>query len=139
MLINSSDSNLDSRNTISSNTRKDFISGLKGRMILTLVEIAHHYPEETNHATLCKNLGIPRSTLSNQIKKLIELDYLETTISTKLLNDARYKTFRITMKGISFLNMLKDVLDSTVKRFEEIAYFDLLNERLDDNLISISL
>ena len=139
MLINSSDSNLDSKNAISSSTRKDFISGLKGRMILTLVEIAHHYPDETNHTSLCKNLGIPRSTLSNQIKKLIELDYVEATISPTLLYDARYKSFRITNNGISFLNTLKDVLDSTVKRFEEITNLDLLNERLNGNLIGISL
>ena len=124
---------------MSSSTRKDFISGLKGRLILTLVEIAHQYPDEATHSSLCKNLGIPRSTLSNQIKKLIELDYLEATISHILLHDARYRSFRITIKGISFLNMLKDVLDSTVKRFEEIAYFDLSNERLDENLVGISL
>ena len=121
MLINSSDSNLDYKNALSLSTKKDFISGLKGRMILTLVVIAHNYPDETNHTSLCKNLGMPPSTLSNQIKKLIELDYLESTILPILLCDARYKGVRITIKGISFLNMLKDVLDSTTKKFEEIA------------------
>ena len=63
MLVNSSDSNLDFKNTISSSTRKDFISGLKGRMILTLIEIAHLYPDDTNHASLSKKLCIPPSTL----------------------------------------------------------------------------
>lgn len=139
MIINGSDSLLDIKNALSSNIRNDFISGLKGRMILTLIEIANQYPDESNHASLYKSLGIPPSTLSNQIKKLIKLDYLETSISPKILYDARYRNYRITMKGISFLHMLKEVLDSSIKRFEELASVEALRERLDEKLLGVYL
>ena len=139
MLVNGSDFKFGINNTLSSNTKNDFISGLKGRMILTLIEIAQQYPDETNHASLCKTLGIPPSTLSNQIKKLIELDYLESSNIPRLLYDARYRNFRITLKGISFLQMLKDVLDSSISRFEDLTFSDHLKERLDEDLVGIYL
>ena len=97
--------------------RKDLIAGLKGRMVLTLIEIAHNYPYEINHAILCKKLNIPPSTLSNQIKKLIELDYLESSLSIITLRDARYRNYSITMKGISFLRLLRETLDLSIQRF----------------------
>jgi DNA-binding MarR family transcriptional regulator len=139
MLINSSDSKINMKNTFPSNIRNDFISGLKGRMILTLIEIALQFPEETNHVSLCKSLCIPPSTLSNQIKKLIELDYLEASNAPRLLYDARYKNFRITLKGISFLQMLKEVLDSSIKRIENLPPTELLKENFDKNLVGIYL
>jgi hypothetical protein len=61
MWINRSDSSINAEDTLSSNIRNDIISGLKGRMILTLIEIAHQYPAEANHASLCKKLDIPPS------------------------------------------------------------------------------
>ncbi|PWI47170.1 hypothetical protein CEE45_13215 [Candidatus Heimdallarchaeota archaeon B3_Heim] len=137
MLIHGPDSKLDLKNALSSSTRNNFISGLKGRMVLTLIELANLYPYETNHTSLCKILSIPPSTLSNQIKKLIELDYLESSNSPKLMYDARYRNYRITMKGISFLHVLKEVLDSSVRRLEELASIELLNERFDEKLIAI--
>ena len=139
MLVNGSDFKFGINNTLSSNTTNDFISGLQGRMILTLIEIALQYPDETNHASLCKTLDIPPSTLSNQIKKLILLDYLESSNTPRLLYDARYKNFRITLKGISFLQMLKDVLDSSIRKFEDLTFSDPLKERLDENLVGIYL
>jgi DNA-binding MarR family transcriptional regulator len=139
MLVNGSNFKFGINNTLSSNAKNDFISGLQGRMILTLVEIALQYPDETNHASLRKILSIPPSTLSNQIKKLIQLDYLEFSNTPRLLYDARYRNFRITSRGISFLQMLKDVLDSSIRKFEDLPFSDPLKERLDENLTGIYL
>ena len=139
MLINGSNSSLDIENTSLSNARKDFLSGLKGRMILTLIEIANLYPDDTNHASLSKKLGIPPSTLSNQIKKLLHLDYLESSNTPRLLYDARYRNFRITQKGISFLQMLKEVLDSSIERLEELASIDPSKESIVEELVGIYL
>jgi DNA-binding MarR family transcriptional regulator len=117
MIINALEPKIDEVDDSLVNIRNNLISGLKGRMILTLIEIAHNYPYEINHAVLCKKLGIPPSTLSNQIKKLIELDYLESSLSVITLRDARYRNYSITMKGISFLRLLREALDLSIKRF----------------------
>jgi DNA-binding MarR family transcriptional regulator len=134
MWINRSDSCIKAEDTLSLNIRNDIISGLKGRMILTLIEIAHQYPAEANHASLCKKLDIPPSTLSNQIKKLVTLDYLENSISPKNLHDARYRNYRITMKGISFLHSFKKVLDLSIKNVEELIPIDKFNESSDEKM-----
>ncbi len=117
MMINTLEPKIEEIDDSLVSIRKDLIAGLKSRMILTLIEIAHNYPYEINHAVLCKKLGIPPSTLSNQIKKLIDLEYLESSLSAITLRDARYRNYSITMKGISFLQLLREALDFSVKRF----------------------
>lgn len=137
MWINRSTSCIKAEDTPSLNIRNDIISGLKSRMILTLIEIVLQYPAEANHASLCKKLDIPPSTLSNQIKKLVALDYLENSISPKNLYDARYRNYRITMKGISFLHMLREVLDFSIKRVEELTSLEEFKESLDGKLHTV--
>jgi DNA-binding MarR family transcriptional regulator len=119
MLINDLNSKQVSKKSLVADIRDDIITGLKGGMILTLIEIAYNYPKETNHTSLCKNLGIPPSTLSNQINRLIDLDYLEVSNLPKFLYDARYKNFLITKRGISFLNALRGILDFSINEYVE--------------------
>ena len=137
MLINRSKNELSVEGNFTSRFRKDIISVLKGRMILTLIEFAHLHPTESNHVSLCKKLDIPPSTLSNQIKKLVKLDYLENSISPKNLYDARYRNYRITIKGISFLHMLREVLNLSIKRVEELKSLEQFKESLDEKLHTV--
>jgi DNA-binding MarR family transcriptional regulator len=94
----------------------DLRSEIKGRTILTLIEIAYQNPSDTNPAKIAKSLNIPPSTLSKEIKKLKELDYLQTHISTQVVQDARYRNFQITSKGFHFLSLLNTALKVTLNR-----------------------
>ncbi|MFX0205476.1 MAG: right-handed parallel beta-helix repeat-containing protein, partial [Candidatus Hodarchaeota archaeon] len=89
---------------------------LKGRTVLTLIEIAYQDPEEMNPLKLAHILNIPPSTLSNDIKRLIELEYLESYISTQVMEDGRFRTYSITLKGVSFLRILKSALELSIRR-----------------------
>ncbi|MHA1947938.1 MAG: hypothetical protein ACW97W_17720, partial [Candidatus Hodarchaeales archaeon] len=79
-------------------------------------EIAYQNPSDTNPAKIAKSLNIPPSTLSKEIKKLKELDYLQTHISTQVVQDARYRNFQITSKGFHFLSLLNTALKVTLNR-----------------------
>ena len=94
----------------------DLRSEIKGRTILTLIEIAYQNPSDTNPAKIAKSLDIPPSTLSKEIKKLKELDYLQTHISTQVVQDGRYRNFQITSKGFHFLSLLNTALKVTLNR-----------------------
>ncbi|MFW9996850.1 MAG: hypothetical protein ACFFD4_32710, partial [Candidatus Odinarchaeota archaeon] len=50
---------------------------IKGKTVFTLIEVAYQDPTETNPTRLAKNLNIPLSSLSREIKKLSYLNYLE--------------------------------------------------------------
>ncbi|MHA2227084.1 MAG: right-handed parallel beta-helix repeat-containing protein [Candidatus Hodarchaeales archaeon] len=102
-----------------SDIKDDLISGLKGRTILTLIEIAYQDPSETNLVKLAKSLDIPVSTLSKEIKRLNELKYVESFASSKVLHDARFKNYIITPKGFKFLFILKEALRITITRLKE--------------------
>ena len=80
-------------------------SEIKGRTVLTLIEIAYQDPSDTNPAKLAKSLNIPLSTLSKEIKKLKRLHYVDTHISNQVVKDARYRNFKITLKGFKFLSI----------------------------------
>ncbi|MFX1506644.1 MAG: right-handed parallel beta-helix repeat-containing protein [Promethearchaeota archaeon] len=102
-----------------SDIKDDLISGLKGRTILTLIEIAYQDPSETNLVKLAQSLDVPVSTLSKEIKRLNELKYVETFVSAKVLRDARYRNYIITSKGFKFLFILKEALRITISRLKE--------------------
>ncbi len=102
-----------------SDIRHDLQSSLKVRTILTLTEIAYQNPSETNLVQLSKILNLPTSTLSSELKKLEELGYIEYYVSTKVLEDARYRTYCITSKGVTLLSMLKEALHLTIIRLRE--------------------
>ncbi|MFX0183644.1 MAG: hypothetical protein ACFE95_11230 [Candidatus Hodarchaeota archaeon] len=92
---------------------------IKGRTVLTLIEIAYQDPSETNPVKLAKSLNIPVSTLSKEIKKLIELQYVESFISSQVIQDGRFRNFKITSKGFSFLSILNNALRITINRLKE--------------------
>ena len=102
--------------------KKDLLSGLKGRTLLTLIEIGFQDPSETNLVKLAQNLDIPVSTLSKDIKQLNKLKYVETYVSGKVLRDARYRNYTITPKGYKFLLTLKEALKITINRLKETSF-----------------
>lgn len=101
-----------------SDFQNDLRTEMKGRTVLTLIEIAYQDPSETNPARLSKSLNIPPSTLSKEIKKLIDLEYVETFISPQVLHDGRYRNFTVTPKGFTFLSVLNEALRGTINRLK---------------------
>ncbi len=99
-----------------SEIQRELRSEIKGRTVLTLIEIAYQDPRDTNPAKLAKSLNIPLSTLSKEIKKLKRLDYVDTHISSQVVKDARYRNFKITLKGFKFLSILNSALKLTLNR-----------------------
>jgi DNA-binding MarR family transcriptional regulator len=91
-------------------------SEIRGRTVLTLIEIAYQDPSDTNPARLARSLNIPLSTLSKEIKKLKRLHYVDTYISSQVVQDARYRNFKITFKGFKFLSILNSALKMTINR-----------------------
>jgi DNA-binding MarR family transcriptional regulator len=104
----------------------DLRSEIKGRTVLTLIEIAYQDPSDTNPAKLSKSLNIPLSTLSKEIKRLRKLNYVETHISTQVVQDARYRNFRITTKGFHFLSVLNTALKVTISRVKRNGMTELI-------------
>ncbi|UCG03646.1 MAG: right-handed parallel beta-helix repeat-containing protein [Candidatus Heimdallarchaeota archaeon] len=103
--------------------RRELKTKLKGRTILTLIEIAFQYSEDTNLTTLARALDIPTSTLSDELKKLIKLNYLDFHVTPQVLHDGRYRHYIITAKGISFLKILKSALELSIRRAKEKEKF----------------
>ncbi|MFX1286786.1 MAG: hypothetical protein ACFFB5_24320 [Promethearchaeota archaeon] len=97
-----------------SDIQHELRSEIKGRTVLTLIEIAYQDPSDTNPVKLAKNLNIPLPTLSKEIKKLRELQYIKTYVSSQVIHDARYRNFEITPKGFKFLSILKFALKVTI-------------------------
>ncbi|MFX1548513.1 MAG: NosD domain-containing protein [Promethearchaeota archaeon] len=102
-----------------SDIKDDLQSGMKWRTILTLIEIAYQDPSDTNPAKLAQSLDIAASTLSKEIKKLKELDYIESYVSSQVLRDGRYRNYTITQKGFNLLYTLKETLKVTITRLKE--------------------
>lgn len=94
-------------------------SEIKGRTVMVLIEIAYQNPINTNPVKIAEGIGIPLSTTSKEIKKLVRLNYIEDHISNQVLLDARYRNFRLTTKGFEFLNILNTVLKNTLNQFQE--------------------
>ncbi|MHA1990892.1 MAG: ABC transporter substrate-binding protein [Candidatus Hodarchaeales archaeon] len=98
---------------------QDMISGLKGRSVLVLIEIAYQYPSDTNPTNIANALNISPTTLSGELKRLEKLDYIKTHVSRKVLSDSRYKNFVPTEKGIQFLQFLKIGIKIAINRLED--------------------
>ncbi|MFX1286029.1 MAG: hypothetical protein ACFFB5_20465 [Promethearchaeota archaeon] len=103
----------------SSEIRRELQTGIKGKTAFILIEIAYQDPSKTNPTQLSKNLNIPLSSVSREIKKLISLDYVETYISNIVLEDTRLRNFKITTKGFTFLSNLNNALNITIDRLEK--------------------
>ncbi|MFX0185368.1 MAG: hypothetical protein ACFE95_19980 [Candidatus Hodarchaeota archaeon] len=104
-----------------SDIQHELRSEIKGRTVLTLIEIAYQDPNDTNPVKLAKNLNIPLPTLSKEIKKLRELQYIEIYVSSQVIHDARYRNFEITPKGFKFLSILNIALKVTIDRIKMIG------------------
>ena len=102
--------------------RVELKTKLKGRTILTLIEIAFQYSEDTNLTNLAQALDIPTSTLSDELKKLVKLNYLDYHKTPRVLHDGRYRHYIITAKGISFLKIMKSALELSIRRAKEKKY-----------------
>ncbi|MFW9993298.1 MAG: hypothetical protein ACFFD4_14740 [Candidatus Odinarchaeota archaeon] len=102
---------------------KELRSTIKGRTVLTLIEIAYQKDESRNPVKIARNLNINPSTVSKDIKLLVDLQYLETQVSEQVLRDGRYRNFRIAPKGFTFLSALSNALDAAISR--------LVNDRLN--------
>lgn len=100
------------------NIRNDLRSEMKGKTVLTLIEIAYQDPSETNPTKLSQSLNIPTPTLTREIKKLVDLQYVEAFVSAQVLQDARYRNFSITSKGFLFLSTLNEALQITINRLK---------------------
>jgi parallel beta-helix repeat protein len=103
--------------------RRELKTKLKGRTILTLIEIAFQYSEDANLTKLAQALDIPTSTLSDELKKLIKLNYLDFHVTPQVLHDGRYRHYIITSKGVSFLKILKNALELSIRRAKEKEQF----------------
>lgn len=113
-----------------SEIKNEIQNEIKNKSIFTLIEIAYQDPTETNPTKLSKSLKIPPSTLSREIKKLISLNYLESYISDSVMQDTRFKNFKITEKGFILLMNLKNALNITINQIkvrngEKSLYSDL--------------
>ncbi|MFX0208988.1 MAG: NosD domain-containing protein, partial [Candidatus Hodarchaeota archaeon] len=102
-----------------SDIKEDLRSRIKWRTVLTLIEIAYQDPSETNVINLAKSMDIPTSTLSKEIKRLINLHYIEFFVTAKVLQDARYRTYVITPKGFKLLYILKEAFKLAITRIKE--------------------
>ncbi|MFX0050151.1 MAG: right-handed parallel beta-helix repeat-containing protein [Candidatus Hermodarchaeota archaeon] len=107
-----------------SDIRENLKSGMKARTVLTLIEIAFQYADETHPMYLSRILDIPPSTLSAELQKLTELNYIEFHVSPKTLQDGRFRNYTITPKGVSFLHILKGALELSIRRMKEKSQSD---------------
>jgi parallel beta-helix repeat protein len=107
-----------------SDIRENLKSGMKARTVLTLIEIAFQYADETHPMFLSRILDIPPSTLSAELRKLTELNYIEFHVSPKALEDGRFRNYTITPKGVSFLRILKGALELSIRRMKEKSQSD---------------
>ncbi|MHA2224485.1 MAG: hypothetical protein ACXAC8_04735 [Candidatus Hodarchaeales archaeon] len=116
-IIQVEDATLDSY--FSSHIRETLTSEMKGRTVITLIEIAYQFPDETHPARIAKILNIPPSTLSKEIQKLVDLEYIEPYASPQVLRDGRYRSYTVTPKGLAFLDTLKEALAISIDRLRE--------------------
>ena len=96
--------------------RHDLQHNMKGRTVLTLIEMAYLGPHDTTLTKISKSLEIPLPTLSKEIKKLQTAGYVKTYLTPQMLQDARFKNFTITKKGFELLLNLDTALKIAIER-----------------------
>jgi len=92
---------------------------IKGRSVLILIELAFQSSSNSYSGFIAKELQIPQQTVSDEIKKLIKLDYIQNFISKDTLLDTRFKYFTLTSKGIIFLHLLKETLSIAIMKMNK--------------------
>lgn len=100
----------------------DLKSHFKGRTILILIEIAYQPLPKSNITFLSKVFKIPNQTTSDEIKRLLTMDYIQPRVSSLTLLDSRKKNYSLTHKGLVLLHLLKESLTNTFTKmnWEEI-------------------
>jgi parallel beta-helix repeat protein len=95
---------------------QETLKSMKGRTALVLIEMAYQDLLETNPTKISQSLNIPPTTVSDEIKRLITLDFIESDVQPSLIQDARFKYYKITSKGFIFLSSLKRALELSINR-----------------------
>lgn len=90
--------------------RKDMTSDLRGRSVLILVELAYQSQENAFSKYFSKVLNIPHQTVSFELKRLNELEYIQILQTPKTLQDTRFKYYQLTQKGTLFLYLLRETI-----------------------------
>ena len=115
------------RDNIPCDLKSELKSIVKGKTILILTEIAIQPLTNSHSAFIAEILSIPRQTVSDELKRLIEINYIQPIITTVTLNDARFKHYKITKKGILLLQMLKESINTSLEynNYNSIWKFNL--------------
>ncbi|MHA2362834.1 MAG: right-handed parallel beta-helix repeat-containing protein [Candidatus Hodarchaeales archaeon] len=106
-------------NIFPSELRNELKTDIRGKSVLILIEIAYQPPMKSYSANIAQILSIPRQTVSEEFKRLLNLHYLQPLISNETLMDGRFKYYGLTRKGITFLHLLKESLRVTLMRMHE--------------------
>jgi DNA-binding MarR family transcriptional regulator len=101
------------------NYRNDLQSSIRGRTVLILIEFAYQELENSHPSYIAKSLNLPRTSVFNEIKQLLKLEYIQSTISPKTLEDSRFKYYSLSRKGIVFLYLLKETLNITIMQMQK--------------------
>ena len=96
------------------NLKNDMKSFIKGKSVLILTEIAYQPLVNSHSAYISDILDIPRQTVSDEIKRLLQLQYLTPVVNQTTLLDARFKYYKLTTKGILLLHLLKESIRVTL-------------------------
>ncbi|MHA1946252.1 MAG: right-handed parallel beta-helix repeat-containing protein [Candidatus Hodarchaeales archaeon] len=97
----------------------DILKSMRGRTALILIEMAYQDMRETNPTKISQSLNIPPTTVSDEIKKLIGLEFIEFYVKPSAIQDARFRYYNITSKGFSFLSSLKGALEISINRLKK--------------------
>ena len=81
---------------------------LKAKSILILSEIAYQPLKNSHLVFISKILSIPKQTISDEIKRLVKLNYLQFERKNETLFDSRFKHYSLTEKGIILLHLFTE-------------------------------
>lgn len=110
--------------------QNDFKKNIKGRSVLLLIEIAFQPLENSHISFLIQVLNIPQSTVSDEINKLVSLEYIKTVVTSTTLKDIRYRYYSLTHKGYLFLLLLKESLTTSLTKIRQnpSEYADIMKK-----------
>ena len=95
----------------------DIKNKFRSRTLLILLHIALIFPLSVNISSVAKSLNIPKSTVTDEFRILINLNYVNIDLSLENLSDSRYKFYSLTSKG-------RNVLESYKRVFNNIPLMD---------------
>ena len=95
----------------------DIKTKFRSRSLLILLHLALAFPLSVNISSVAKTLNIPKSTVADEFRILISLNYVSIDLSLENLSDTRYKFYSLTSKG-------RNVLESYKRVFNNISLMD---------------